>query len=67
VDWEVASTSGNGQLTSTSLFANRSDGDQFNKLAIEWVQQNLKTLMPNSPKVISGEVRIHCTGKVAVA
>ena len=55
---------GNGVVTSTSLFANRSDGEKFNTLAMNWVYENLGTLLPTPPRVISGDVRAHATGKV---
>jgi hypothetical protein len=56
--------SGNGVITSTSLFANRADGETFNKLTTNWVKEHLGSLLPTAPKVISGEVRTHVTGKV---
>ncbi|HLJ69212.1 MAG TPA: hypothetical protein VKX16_17800 [Chloroflexota bacterium] len=56
--------SGNGVVTTTSLFTNRADGDKFNTLAMNWVHEHLGSLLPTAPKVISGEVRIHATGKV---
>jgi hypothetical protein len=55
---------GNGVVTSTSLFANRSDGEKFNALAMTWVKEHLGTLLPTAPRVTSGEVRSHATGKV---
>ena len=56
--------SGNGVLTSTSLFANRSDGETFNTLAKTWVNENLSTLLPTPPRVMSGDVLVHATGTV---
>ncbi|GAC1322804.1 MAG: hypothetical protein NVSMB22_09910 [Chloroflexota bacterium] len=56
--------SGNGTLTSTSLFENRADGENFNPIAMHWVQQQLGSLVPMAPRVISGEVRTHATAKV---
>jgi len=55
---------GNGTLTSVSLFENRSDGESFNTMATNWVQEHLGTLLPTSPKVMGGEVHTHATGKV---
>ena len=54
----------NGVLVSTSLFANRSDGETFNTLAMNWVNEHLGSLLPTAPRVVSGEVKIHATGKV---
>jgi hypothetical protein len=58
--------SGNGMITSTSLFESRSDGENFNKVGMDWVEKNLGTLLPAKPKVISGEVRIHTTAVALV-
>lgn len=55
---------GNGMVISTSLFANRSDGETFNTQAMNWVNEHLGTLLPTAPRVVSGEVRTHATGKV---
>ncbi len=57
---------GNGTLTSVSLFENRSDGEHFNKVGMDWVQKNLGSLLPAKPKVTSGEVRIHATAAALV-
>lgn len=58
---------GNGTLTSVSLFENRADGEKFNAIAMNWVHEHLGSLLPTTPKVTSGEVRIHATGKVLVS
>lgn len=55
---------GNGVVASTSVFTNRSDGETFNTLAMNWVNEHLGSLLPTTPKVISGEVRSHATGKI---
>ena len=55
---------GNGTVTSTSLFASRSDGEKFNTQAMNWVSEHLGSLLPTAPRVTSGEVRSHATGKV---
>ena len=55
---------GNGVVTSTSIFANRTDGEKFNTLAMNWVNEHLGSLLPTAPRVSSGEVRTHATGKV---
>ena len=55
---------GNGVVTSTSLFANRTDGEKFNTLAMNWVNEHLGSLLPTAPRVMSGDVRAHATGKV---
>lgn len=55
---------GNRMVISTSLFANRSDGETFNALAKSWVNEHLSSLLNSAPRVMSGEVRSHATGKV---
>jgi hypothetical protein len=59
--------SGNNVLTSVSLFENRADGEKFNTLAKNWVQEHLGSLLPTAPRVIAGEVRTHAMGKVLVS
>jgi ribosomal protein L11 methylase PrmA len=56
--------SGNGTFASVSLFANRSDGEQFNTVAMNWVREHIGSLAPTAPKVVRGEVSTHATGKV---
>src|SRR5436305_10293731 len=55
---------GNGVVASTSVFTNRSDGEKFNSLAMNWVNEHLGSLLPTGPRVTSGEVRSHATGKI---
>jgi len=57
---------GNGTFATVSLFANRSDGESFNQVGMDWVQKNLGSLLPSKPKVTSGEVRIHATAAALV-
>ena len=51
---------------SVSLFENRSDGENFNQVGMDWVQKNLGSLLPSKPKVTAGEVRIHATAAALV-
>src|SRR3954447_11082186 len=55
---------GNGTLISVSVFQNRTDGEKFNMQATSWVNEHLGTLLPTAPRVTTGEVRNHVTGKV---
>lgn len=59
--------SGNGTVTSVSLFENRTSGEQFNTMAQDWVRQNLGSLLPEKPTVIAGEVRSHAGRDVLVS
>ena len=60
----TAIDAGNGVIVSTSLFANRADGEMFNAEARTWVNEHLGALLPTAPRVSAGEVRVHATGKV---
>ena len=55
---------GNRMVLSTSLFANRSDGETFNALARSWVNEHLSSLLNSAPRVVLGDVLVHATGKV---
>jgi hypothetical protein len=49
--------SGNGIVTSFSLFETREQGDESTKLVIRWIRdEKLDALMPNEPKITSGKV-----------
>jgi hypothetical protein len=54
----------NGAFASVSLFSNRSDAEQFNKVAMNWVREHLGSLVPTAAKVVRGEVSTHATGNV---
>jgi hypothetical protein len=55
----------NGVLTSISLFETSSQLDESNRVAEKIVQEeNLETVMPNSPKIISGELIAHKEARV---
>lgn len=47
---------GGGVMISTSVFQDRSRAEESNKLAADWVRQNLAALLPNPPQVTAGEV-----------
>lgn len=50
----------NGVLTSISLFETSSQLDESNRIAAKIVQEeNLQPVMPNPPKIISGELIAH--------
>lgn len=51
--------SGNGTITSISIFEHRAGAERSNKLAEDWVGGNLSSALPTSPEVIVGEVFAH--------
>ena len=59
---------GNGVLSSFGLFETREQADESTRFVSKWINdQNLKTLIPNEPKITSGKVVAHSDSLVAVA
>jgi hypothetical protein len=59
---------GNDVLTSFGLFETREQADESTRFVSKWInEQNLKTLIPNEPKITSGKVVAHSDSLVAVA
>ncbi|MEU8004695.1 hypothetical protein AB0B66_26345 [Catellatospora sp. NPDC049111] len=50
---------GNGVMVSTSVFASRDGADESNRMAADWVKDNLASLLPNPPQISAGEVVAH--------
>jgi hypothetical protein len=51
--------SGDGTLTSISIFEHRAGAERSNKLAEDWVGRTLSSALPTSPEIIVGEVGAH--------
>jgi hypothetical protein len=51
--------SGDGTLTSISIFEHRAGAERSNKLAEDWVGTTLSSALPTSPEIIVGEVGAH--------
>lgn len=51
--------SGNGTLTSISIFEHRAGAELSNRMAEDWVGRNLMSAFPTSPEIMGGEVRAH--------
>lgn len=47
---------GGGVMVSTTVFQDRAGVEESNRMAAEWVKQNLAPLMPNAPQITAGEV-----------
>ena len=59
---------GNGVISSVSLFETSEQAEESTKLVAEWItDENLKTAIPNAPKITSGKVVAHSDRMVAVA
>ena len=59
---------GTGVMSSFSLFETREQADESTKLVSTWIaDQNLKSVIPNAPKITSGKVVAHSDSLVAVA
>jgi hypothetical protein len=59
---------GNGVMSSISVFDTSEHADESTRLASNWVrEQKLETVLPNPPKITSGEVVVHKTGELVQA
>jgi hypothetical protein len=60
--------SGSGVLTSFGLFETSAQADESTRVAANWVrEEQLETVLPNSPKITDGEIMIHKTREVVAA
>jgi hypothetical protein len=59
---------GNGVMSSLSLFENVEQGEESTRVAASWVrEEQLETAFPNSPKITSGKVLARSNGAPIVA
>jgi hypothetical protein len=59
---------GNGVMSSISFFDTSAHADESTRLASSWVrEQKLETVLPNAPKITSGEVVVHKTSELVRA
>jgi hypothetical protein len=59
---------GNGVMSSISVFDTPEHADESTRLASNWVrEQKLETVLPNAPKITSGEVVVHKTRELVQA
>ncbi len=52
---------GDGVMATISLFETEAAAEESNKAAASWVKETLSALLPNSPQITAGEVRIDKT------
>jgi hypothetical protein len=58
---------GNGVFSSLNLFETPEQGKESTKLVATWIRdENLNTMIPNEPKITSGQVVVH-SDRVLVA
>jgi hypothetical protein len=58
---------GNGVVSSLTLFETPEQGKESTKLVATWIRdENLNTMIPNEPKITSGQVVVH-SDRVLVA
>jgi len=50
---------GNGVMVSVSVFETREGADESNRMAAEWVAQNVAALVQGRPDITQGEVVAH--------
>jgi hypothetical protein len=50
---------GGGTVASVSVFKDRAGAEESNRMAVEWVKENLQSLLPTSPETTAGEVGAH--------
>lgn len=59
---------GNGVLSSISYFDTSEHADESTRLASNWVrEQKLEKVLPNAPKITSGEVVLHKVSELVQA
>jgi hypothetical protein len=50
---------GGGVILSISVFEDKAGAEESDRLAVDWVGQNLASLIPGPPEITAGEVRVH--------
>jgi hypothetical protein len=59
---------GNGVMSSISFFDTSAQADESTRLLSNWMrEQKLETVLPNAPKITSGEVVVHKTSELVHA
>jgi hypothetical protein len=59
---------GNGVMSSIGLFDTEAQADESTRLASNWVrEQKLESVLPNPPKITSGEVVVQKTSELVQA
>jgi hypothetical protein len=48
-----------GVVVSISIFTDQAGAEESNRMAADYVKENLASLLPNPPEIIAGEVKAH--------
>lgn len=57
-----AINAGDGVVASISVFETQAGAEESNRMAADWVKQNLASLLPTPPEITAGEVGVHQAG-----
>ena len=50
---------GDGVVASISVFEDQTGAEESNRMAADWVKENLAAHLPNPPQITAGEARVH--------
>jgi hypothetical protein len=50
---------GEGVVASISLFETQAGAEESNRMAADWVKENIAPLVSGPPEITAGEVRVH--------
>lgn len=59
--------SADGTMIAVSIFESRQVAEDSNRLASDWVHENLASLIRTAPVILSGDVIVHHASSAAVA
>ena len=54
---------GGGALASISVFEDQAGAEESNRLAADWVEENLEPFVHGPPEITAGEASIHAVGE----
>ena len=53
---------GDGTVTAISIFDSRDHAEESNRVASEWVRDNIRAMVKTAPVIVGGEVGAHAMG-----
>lgn len=56
---------GDGTMAAITISEDRTGADESNRMATEWVRQNLAGLVKSAPVILTGEVKTHAMEAIA--
>jgi hypothetical protein len=57
-----AINAGDGVVASISVFETQAGAEESNRMAADWVKQNLASLLPTPPEITAGEMGVYKAG-----